>query len=367
MTSETLPELDDLQPICPRCHGKPLERCHYHQVEVDVCPQCAGLWCRASHANPQVSEVLGPQPRAETFPGEIEKTSLPCPECGSSLEALKIAGVRRLEVDRCVDCGGVWFDHREWDFLRASRRWQVHLRENTRETTWNEWWFQLLLGLPVEFNFRPRSRPWATIGIVALCVAVYAFLTVANQPEWIELLAFEMQRLPSLWGFAGLITSQFVHGGLLHLVSNMYFLYVLGDNVEDVLGPGPFLVFFLFCGMAGDLAFGLVGGAKPLIGASGGVAAVMAAYLVLFRDSKLTFMLIIKQIKVPAVVWIVIWILFQFVGLVTDPASEGTGIAWISHVGSFMVGLILILAVRGPLVDRHPLLHLLANRRLKPS
>lgn len=146
-------------------------------------------------------------------------------------------------------------------------------------------------------------------------------------------------------------TAMFMHGGLLHIASNMLYLWVFGDNIEDVMGHGRFLIFYLLCGLgavAGQIAID-PGSQTPMVGASGAIAGVLGAYLVLFprgRVNVVSFFLIIPLLlRLPAVLVIGFWIAMQILsGYVSlGPNAEGaTGVAYFAHIGGFLAGIILV-------------------------
>ena len=352
-------------PKCPRCHGRGLEELGLDGHAVDVCARCSGLWCESSRWNPERlgdAPVVGPfRERAPDVIAEGQ-SKLKCPECARPLTILRVRAVEGLEIDQCDGCGGVWFDHREWEYLEALRSWQAHTDSSQRPPSWAEWAFQIVLRLPVEFNVPPRRVPFATIVIIALCVIVQALGGFAQWGNYGVQLGtqFGLHELSTLFAY------QFIHAGWLHLFANMYFLYILGDNIEDVMGAALYVPLFLLSGAAAAVVFLFVtvSGAPPLVGASGAVAGVMAAYLILFRDAKLTFMLIIKQIKIPAWGWLAIWLVLQIAFALYDPTGARTHVAWVAHIGGFAVGFFLIWPLRHFLVERHALLHLLHTRRI---
>ncbi len=155
------------------------------------------------------------------------------------------------------------------------------------------------------------------------------------------------------------LTAMFVHGGWLHLLGNMLFLYVFGDNVEDRLGRVKYLLFYLVCGYAATYGFSLVDPSSdaPLVGASGAIAGVLGAYLVLFPRARvwslLTFFFFLP-VRLPA--WLVLgsWFLLQAFysagGGITD--ATGGGVAYVAHVVGFVVGAVLVLRLRGSGRDR---------------
>jgi membrane associated rhomboid family serine protease len=140
-----------------------------------------------------------------------------------------------------------------------------------------------------------------------------------------------------------LLFSLFMHGSWLHLLGNMLFLWIFGNNIEDRLGRIKFILFYLLCGIGASLAHVLfnLNSLTPVIGASGAVSGVMGAYLALFPTARvrtLVFLFIlVTTMDIPAAVFLVIWFIFQFLS-----AGGGSGIAWLAHVGGFVLGFLLI-------------------------
>ena len=140
-----------------------------------------------------------------------------------------------------------------------------------------------------------------------------------------------------------LIFSLFMHGSWLHLLGNMLFLWIFGNNIEDRLGRIKFVFFYLLCGVVASLAHVLfnLDSLTPVIGASGAVSGVMGAYLALFPTARvrtLVFLFVlVTTMDIPASVFLVIWFLFQFLS-----AGGGSSIAWLAHVGGFILGFLLL-------------------------
>ena len=143
------------------------------------------------------------------------------------------------------------------------------------------------------------------------------------------------------------LTSMFLHGGFLHIIMNMWFLYIFGDNIEDRLGHIRYLIFYLFCGVAAGLIhlFTNWNSNVPTIGASGAISGVMGAYLLLYPRSKiLTLVFIfffIQFIEIPAFIFLGIWILLQLFSAGLRPSNVG-GVAFWAHIGGFVAGLVFI-------------------------
>jgi membrane associated rhomboid family serine protease len=152
--------------------------------------------------------------------------------------------------------------------------------------------------------------------------------------------------------FPTLFTSMFLHGGWGHLFGNMLYLWIFGDNVEDRLGHVGFLVFYLVCGVAAGFAHILTSGGSmvPTVGASGAIAGVLGAYLVLFPGARvLTLLPTFTTIYIPSIFFLGIWFLMQvFSGAIQLSVARGTGgVAFLAHVGGFVVGALIGMFARG--------------------
>jgi membrane associated rhomboid family serine protease len=141
----------------------------------------------------------------------------------------------------------------------------------------------------------------------------------------------------------------FIHGGIIHILGNMWFLWIFGDNVEDKIGHLQYLIFYLLGGMFSAVFQGLFSPSSniPLIGASGAVSAVLAAYVCFFPHARiltlLPIFLFITIVNIPAVVFIVLWFFIQFLyGFVSLTASIKGGVAWFAHIGGFIFGIIWV-------------------------
>jgi membrane associated rhomboid family serine protease len=149
-------------------------------------------------------------------------------------------------------------------------------------------------------------------------------------------------------GFEGLITSQFLHAGWMHLGGNMLFLYIYGDNIEDEMGHVPYLIFYLVCGIVAGLAqFAFDPSSRvPMVGASGAIAGVMGSYLLLYPKAKvdilIIFIIFFRIFPIPAWIILILWFGLQFVGGLGADSQQG-GTAYWAHAGGFVAGLLLII------------------------
>lgn len=157
-------------------------------------------------------------------------------------------------------------------------------------------------------------------------------------------LAPELQRVPAV---IAIFTSMFLHGGWLHLIGNMLYLWIFGNNVEDSMGHGRFVAFYLLCGLAAGVAQTMAdpGSRFPMVGASGAIAGVLGAYLLLHPRANIGVLLVIvvyvRVILVPAVIVLGLWFLMQLLDGAHTPTDRG-GVAYWAHIGGFLAGMILI-------------------------
>jgi membrane associated rhomboid family serine protease len=202
------------------------------------------------------------------------------------------------------------------------------------------------------------GRPFITIILILVNVLVflYEFRLSAADPEMANAFIARYSAIPADIqqgkNILGLFTSMFLHGGWLHLIGNMLFLWIFGDNVEAALGHIGYLFFYLIGGLVGSVSHVLanLGDSTPSLGASGAIAACMGAYIVMFPKSRIRtlipLIIFFTTIRIPAWVFIGIWIALQVVSSASSADSEG-GIAWWAHIGGFFFGAIIGLLFRG--------------------
>jgi membrane associated rhomboid family serine protease len=224
---------------------------------------------------------------------------------------------------------------------------------------------------PLKDDIPTRSWPLMTVGLIALnaLAFVYQFSLHGAGPggaKAAEAFVFEFGLIPCrLSGacagapdapsaVATVFTSMFLHGGLFHILGNMLYLWIFGNNVEDTLGHGRFVAFYLVAGVAAALAQTMLNTRShvPMIGASGAVSGVLGAYLVLFPHARVLCLIMlgffIRLIYIPAVIVLGFWIVVQFISgyLALALGGGGEGVAWFAHVGGFLAGMALLFAFR---------------------
>lgn len=209
--------------------------------------------------------------------------------------------------------------------------------------------------IPIRDNVPSRTRPYVEYAIIAATALV--FLYQVTQPrEAVEVFIDRFGLVPARLtgalpgaGYLGLFSSMFLHGGWLHFLGNMWFLWIFGNNIEDHIGHGRFAIFYIVSGVAAGLAQVLSSPSSPIpmIGASGAVAGVMGAYLVLYPRARVLTLIPIffffTFFEVPAIFFLGFWFLLQiWSGTMTAAAGAQGGVAFWAHVGGFTAGILLL-------------------------
>jgi membrane associated rhomboid family serine protease len=195
-----------------------------------------------------------------------------------------------------------------------------------------------------------RNNP-ATMTALIIALNTLVFLWTLTQPTYRQNVFIQHYAMvPDHLRLTSLVTSMFLHGGWWHLIGNMWFLWVFGSHIEDVMGAPRFLLFYLTCGVVSavvQLAMSL-GSPVPTLGASGAIAGIMGAFLVLYPRVRVTTLIFIvffvTTVEIPAAFMLIYWFVIQLVsGLFSSGSfSDSGGVAWFAHVGGFLVGLFLI-------------------------
>jgi len=219
--------------------------------------------------------------------------------------------------------------------------------------------------IPLHDDNPSTTRPLVTVGIMVACTAVYVFQHLLMSREGATEVIYALGVIPALLtGHAtadfsavppalSVVTSMFVHGGFLHFAGNMLYLWIFGDNVEDRLGHTKYLIFYLLCGIAATFAQVLVDPRSniPNLGASGAIAGVLGAYLLMFPRGGVRVLMGRGIINMPALIVIGFWALLQFVSgfgaIATTEQTAGGGVAYMAHVGGFVAGLVLAVLMGG--------------------
>lgn len=207
----------------------------------------------------------------------------------------------------------------------------------------------------------PASKPpIITVTVITICVLAFFYqVSLGQQAQQIFVMALGTipatlignQQLPPELAIippvATLFTSMFLHGGWMHLIGNMLYLWIFGDNIEDAMGHTRFVIFYLVCGVIAALAHAIpnAGSVVPMIGASGAISGVLGAYLLLYPHAKvlvlIPFGFYAHTVHLPAMAVLGFWFVFQIINSALTSTKTG-GVAWGAHIGGFVAGMALI-------------------------
>ena len=207
--------------------------------------------------------------------------------------------------------------------------------------------------IPLRDTQPSYTYPFVTVLIIAINVLIFLYEFSLDR---FELNHFIVQygMIPARFEWSDVVSSIFLHGGWMHLIGNMWFLWIYGDNVEDILGHMQYALFYVICGIAASFIH-LVFNADsrvPTVGASGAIAGVMGAYMVKFPHSRILTLVpvfvFITTMEIPAFLILIYWFVIQFfsgVGEIGHSHLSQGGVAWFAHVGGFLAGIVLVLVL----------------------
>lgn len=192
--------------------------------------------------------------------------------------------------------------------------------------------------------------PYVTYGILGLNILVFIgqILLSISDPDLGTAIVYTFGFVPAKFSIITIITSMFIHGGLAHIIGNMWFLWLFGDNVESVLGHLKYFLFYMVCGIGAALGQFLISTSSqvPMVGASGAISGILGAYMIQFPKARvhvLVILIFITTIAVPAQIVLGLWFLIQLSGgLGTLEMDTTGGVAWFAHVGGFISGVGLL-------------------------
>ena len=215
--------------------------------------------------------------------------------------------------------------------------------------------------IPLKDDNPTNSKPLVTYFLIIICVIIF-LIELGSSSYRTGVFFYSYGLIPSVFlgklhlsedmhvipAYLTIITSMFVHGGFMHLIGNMLYMWIFADNIEDDLGRVKFLFFYLLCGIGAALAqiFSDINSQVPMVGASGAIGGVLGAYLINYPKAKVIVLIPLgffsQIIKIKALYVLIFWFILQFVNsLFTN--TQGGGVAYMAHIGGFLSGIILIL------------------------
>lgn len=343
---------------CPR-DGTPLSCAPDHtSLTSHACSTCQGEFMTSPDLYQKVTEQFHPV---------VAFHHLSCPQCQGDLKPYH-HHLGNLELDCCAACRGVWFDSKEKERLyRFIEKYHAHLhkpkyRSKKRtavlektlsveqqlyaeyqkrtgfrgQTRFDEVLLQIFLGFPIENNLVPFRRAVMTFLLIGLNIAIFVLALRDTGSPFFPQLAFH----PAHDGLWQMTTALFSHAGLFHLVGNMYFLFVAGDNVEDLMGPFKFLALYLVAGVLGFVFYDIFAASStiPHLGASGAVCGVMGAYLCFFPRVKFSIrFLIFFEFGISCFLLFPAYMLWDWIMCLMGD----TQVAYEAHLIGFVVGFLI--------------------------
>jgi len=331
-----------------------------------MCPACGGIWFDAGELADFVkflsqSDKISPakiklfkRRKVQTLYETKEKDKF-CPKCKKKLQKFNYSYDSNIFLDRCADCGGIWADRGEVVAIAG------YLKEDPTTTAIAKSLAESISEPEIEskgslasyFLFvpqfvvpisddTPRERlPILTVSLIALCVLTFLgqIFLITDTESFIKEFGF----VPAHFFSIGLISSMFLHTGVLHLILNMLFLWLFGDNVEDRFSRGGYLLFCLCCGLFASFLHGIFnwGSTTPAVGASGIISGIMGAYLLFYPQANVTVLCFYRTFEVPVVLYLVGWFVIQLTSAFMAKDGDVSQIAWFAHVGGFAFGAVV--------------------------
>jgi len=317
------------------------------EVQIDACPVCFGAWFDDGELDTlagdleSVERVLAP---------DSQPSTRLCVHGHGPMRERELPGVIQTPLDHCETCGGLWLDGHERRKLATATTSEG---QGTKKERWLKrgaiWAAQVLTNLPVEVDNPARGTPWTVFLLLVLMLGLFVGQSVGAIDTYHYGLV--PGRLKHEGDFDTLFTYMFLHGSWAHLLGNAYFFYTFGDNIEHLFGRIRFALFFVLAGLVAGAAHVALTKktAMPVVGASGCIAGVLAAYLWSFPRAKLFQVIFWIQLKIPVWVYLFVWVGFHLLMGFFGVGASAEGVAWFAHLGGFLVGVAVtpvLLAVR---------------------
>ena len=323
---------------CPRCSFY-LAAGAIKGHEVDHCHRCGGTFLEKGKEGKILGESSSPDYWRGTEIGERKgMQNVLCPKDRENLVTYSVGfDGNYVEVDLCPKCEGLWLDPKE-----GKKLFDIVLHAGQdKAATFNEkpgfksYLFQAFSGMPVEAWNPVHRKPVVTLFLIVVLSLI--FLAQLSLPALTDLFSLVTSKIIAGENMWSLVTAGFLHANVAHLFGNLYFLYIFGDNVEDHLGRFRYCLVYIMAILFSSLSFVLARSAEDvaLVGASGAIAGLMGAYIVLFPRIKLYFTVFFFPVRLGVTWYLSFWLLFNIAMMFIG----GGGVAWSAHVGGFIFGL----------------------------
>ncbi|MBP9781517.1 rhomboid family intramembrane serine protease [Candidatus Woesebacteria bacterium] len=369
----------ETKPICPDC-GQALASRLVKNLAIEACSKCGGILLDphevTAYVNAAIPKSQVPIPPInlnhkviKTF---LHTTNAVCPRDATKFEIINYSYDSNILLERCPQCEVVWVRQHQIMPLAQYMKGNPLLKElgkafvedykenhSSDQIIRGPYWVHLTtMPMPVNDEADNLETPYVVIAIVVLNCLVFICQILLGSNVPMNLFAFKMGSVFTEWSFFTLFTHQFMHANVLHLLSNLWILWIFGDNVETRLGHIKFLLFYLLSGAVAALGFSLFlpQTQASMVGASGAIAATLGAYLKLYPKQKVTVLFWNSLYKWTVWKYLIFWIGIQLASWILEIASqEGTHIAYGAHVIGFVFGLsvvYLLSKLRGGLIHQ---------------
>jgi membrane associated rhomboid family serine protease/Zn-finger nucleic acid-binding protein len=358
--------------LCPVCKKQMMSR-QIGEVTVDICSNCGGIWFDKDELKETLSILKKsseiPFRNFKPLPREDEAQEfreIYCPRCATALKPFNYAYDSGIFLDRCPSCGGIWADRDETEsiasFLKGNPKLEKlgksYLDHSKERQTWIDlkeasptmmsnafyWQFLPLIVLPVGDENPRQHFPWVTMALILINIIIFIceVIFISDPQSFFNRYGSIPVNIASGKNLYTLLSSIFLHGSLLHVLGNMFFLWIFGDNVEDIFRPFKFLVLYLTSGILGDVlhTFTHLASNMPMVGASGAISGLMGAYFVMFPTARMKIFFVKRVIYLPAALYIGAWISFQIIYGLADIGLSVSNVGFFAHVGSFVAGML---------------------------
>jgi membrane associated rhomboid family serine protease/Zn-finger nucleic acid-binding protein len=367
---------------CPNCQlqSKEIEltqKIVSENLVIDYCPQCNGVWLGQAELSQfvkrieeyinglELKEILNRKPQQVTS----QSLTKDCPVCSAPLKTFNYAYDSNIFLDRCPSCNGIWADSGEiisiakyikgHPFLDAYGKSLAEYVQGQRELTeitevtktplltrrlgYSFFSFNLF-PIPLSDTAPLTIIPYATLSLIGLNIIVFILMLTTSNIEYF----YETYGLHSPINPLAIFSHQFLHAGWEHIIGNMFFLYLFGDNMEEALGHLKFLIFYLIVGALSGTTDILISGHPeiPRVGASGAISAIMGGYYLLFPKSKVKVFMWGTTFHIYAQFYFAFWIGYQILMAMLFSVTYASGIAWFAHISGFFGGMIIAYLLR---------------------
>lgn len=323
---------------CPSCHI-PLAPQRHGAIEVDVCARCCGAFFDPGESELAFGPGADPEVWATTAGRPPQPAAPCCPQGHGPMWSIP-TGSESVPtwVHVCARCRGAWLDAAAIETVRRGYAPLPPVEESSAHRV-GRYLFLLVSAMPIEVSNPVKITPWLTWSLAASTIATFVALRAmspASSREWVEMLAVVPTELRAGFGLLTPLSYAWIHSGVVHLLGNLYFFVVFGDNIEDRFGRLWYALLLATATVFGALTEVVARGdsAVAVGGASGAVAGVLGAYMVLFPRTKLRVVFAFIPWKIPAAAYFTLWLAIQVWGYLT----HRPGIAWMAHIGGFAAG-----------------------------